>query len=90
MNEGKLGSRSEPDAAAAAGIFSTLGMTNVTVSFNWRKLGDDNSSTDKLFFSYNVITSLTTAEMQNEGSWTAVRAAGFVTTLVLAELGIRQ
>jgi hypothetical protein len=59
-----------PDAGAAAGIFSTPGYTNIAVSFDWLNLHTE--SGDKLYFSYiiNPVGPLNTALMQNEGAWT--------------------
>lgn len=59
----------QPDAAAAAGIISTAGYTNITISFDWLRKGTE--SNDAFYFSYIVNPgALTTSLMQNEGAWT--------------------
>ena len=59
----------QPDAAAAAGIISTAGYTNITISFDWLRKGTE--SDDAFYFSYIVNPgTLNTALMQNEGAWT--------------------
>jgi hypothetical protein len=42
----------QPDAAAATGIISTAGYTNITISFDWLRKGTE--SNDAFYFSYIV------------------------------------
>jgi hypothetical protein len=67
----------QPDSAAAAGLFSTAGLQNITLNFDWRALATGQHTNDVLHVGYMVINSpagFTTTVMQNEGSWTEVFA----------------
>jgi hypothetical protein len=62
----------QPDAAAAAGIISTAGYTNITISFDWLRKGTESS--DSFYFSYIVNPgTLNSSLMQNEGAWTTTQ-----------------